>query len=248
MDEVRPLHGPSTGAPDDLTAAQIRAAVDHAIGSRRSVRGFLPTPFDRTTIESILSVASRSPSGNNTQPWHVHVLTGASLATLAAEIHAVYDDAEASAEHVEEYAYYPVAWPSPYAERRRKTGWDLYTLLGIRKGESDRMREQHRRNYQFCDAPVGLFFSIDRIMERGSWLDYGMFIENIMIAARGHGLDTCPQAAFNQYHRIISRQLGLPESRIVVCGMALGHADNSRIENTLETEREPVARFTTFLD
>ncbi|CAN5407779.1 nitroreductase [soil metagenome] len=235
-------------AGPSLTAEQLREAVDHAITSRRSVRGFLPTPVDRATIESILAVASRSPSGSNTQPWHVHVLTGSALQSMVAEIQAVYDDAEASAGHVQDYAYYPVQWQSPYIDRRRRNGWGLYALLDIEKGDHQRMRELHRRNYQFFDAPVGLFFSIDRILERGSWLDFGMFLQSIMIAARGHGLDTCPQAAFNQYHRIISTRLGLPGSRMVVCGMALGHADESRIENTLVTERDPVASFTTFLD
>jgi nitroreductase len=224
------------------------AAVDAAVLSRRSIRAFLPTPVPRATVEDILQVASRAPSGTNTQPWQVHVLTGAALQALAADIAAAHDDPQARASHTEEYAYYPKQWQSPYIDRRRKVGWDLYTLLGIAKTDKARMHTQHGRNYSFFGAPVGLMFTIDRVLEKGSWLDYGMFLQNVMIAARARGLDTCPQAAFTPFHRIIARHLQLPETQMLVCGMSLGHADPAAIENTLVTEREPVAGFTRFLE
>jgi nitroreductase len=222
--------------------------VDHAIVTRRSLRAFLPTPVPRPLIEEILQVAARAPSGTNVQPWRVTVLTGAARERLSAAILRVYDDPELRREHAEEYAYYPTEWVDPYLARRRKVGWDLYGLLGIGKSEKERMHAQHGRNYRFFDAPVGMIFTIDRILQQGSWLDYGMFLENIMIAARARGLDTCPQAAFTQFHRVIAEQLALPASEMVVCGMALGYADMSRIENTLETEREPVSGFARFLE
>jgi nitroreductase len=224
------------------------AAVDEAITSRRSIRAFLPTPVPRDTIEAILQVAARAPSGTNTQPWKVVVLTGAAKAALSQKIRAAFDDPAQRAQHSEEYAYYPTQWQSPYIDRRRKVGWDLYALLGIGKADKQRMHEQHRRNYDFFDAPVGLIFTIDRVMQQGSWLDYGMFLQSIMIAARARGLDTCPQAAFTQFHRLIAEQLQLPDHEMVVCGMSLGFADPSKIENTLVTEREPVAGFARFLD
>lgn len=224
------------------------AIVDHAITSRRSIRAFLPTPVPRALLEEILVVASRAPSGTNTQPWQVHVLTGAARARLAAAIVAAYDDPEQARSHSEEYAYYPREWVEPYLGRRRKVGWDLYGLLGIGKADKTRMHAQHRRNYQFFDAPVGLVFTIDRVMEQGSWLDYGMFLQNVMVAARARGLDTCPQAAFTQFHRIIGRELQLDDAQMVVCGMSLGYADMSRIENTLVTDRAPVAGFARFVD
>lgn len=228
---------------DPSTAAE---AVDAAIGSRRSIRAFLPTPVPRTTIEAILQVAARAPSGTNTQPWKVHVLSGAAKEDLSRRIRAAYDDPAERATHREEYAYYPTEWVPPYIDRRRKVGWDLYGLLGIAKTDKARMHAQHGRNYAFFDAPVGLIFTIDRIMQQGSWLDYGMFLQNIMVAARARGLDTCPQAAFTQFHRIIEKQLGIPATEMVVCGMSLGHADPAAVENGLVTEREPVAGFTRF--
>jgi nitroreductase len=223
-------------------------AVDAAIVTRRSLRAFLPTPVPRATIEAILAVASRAPSGTNTQPWKVYVLTGAAKTELSRKIAAAYDDPEERARHSEEYAYYPTEWKTPFIERRRKVGWDLYGLLDIAKTDKAKMHAQHRRNYEFFGAPVGLIFTIDRIMQQGSWLDYGMFLQNIMVAARGRGLDTCPQAAFTQFHRIIAEHVGAPANELVVCGMSLGHADPAAIENTLVTEREPVAAFTRFLE
>ena len=223
-------------------------AVDAAITSRRSVRAYLETPVAREDIEAILEVAARAPSGTNTQPWKVHVLTGAAKARLSDRILAAYADPAQNREHVEEYAYYPREWVSPFVDRRRKVGWDLYALLGLTRDNKAGMAAQHGRNYRFFDAPVGMIFTIDRIMAQGSWLDYGMFLQNIMVAARGRGLDTCPQAAFTQFHRIISDELGLPENEMVVCGMALGFADPDKVENTLVTEREPVSSFARFLD
>ena len=224
------------------------AAVDAAITSRHSMRAYLPTPVPRATIEDILHVASRAPSGTNTQPWKVYVLTGEPLHELARKLLAVHDDPSQAAAHHQEYAYYPTQWQSPYVDRRRKVGWDLYGLLGIGRADKERMHAQHGRNYLFFEAPVGLMFTIDRVMERGSWLDYGMFMQNIMVAARARGLDTCPQAAFIRFHRIIMPSIGATPGEMLVSGMSLGHADPSAIENTLVTEREPVSKFTTFLD
>jgi nitroreductase len=224
------------------------AAAEAAIATRRSVRAFLPTPVPRATVERILAVASRAPSGTNTQPWKVYVLTGEPLRSLSRRLVAAYDDPEESARHSEEYPYYPTEWVSPYIDRRRKIGWDLYGLLGIGKTDKPRMHAQHRRNYEFFGAPVGLMFTIDRILRQGSWLDYGMFIEGVMVAARAHGLDTCPQAAFTPFHRIVTDEIGAPANEQLVCGMSLGWADPGAIENTLVTEREPVAGFARFLD
>lgn len=234
--------------PDHITTDTI-AAVDHAITTRRSIRRFLSKAVSKETIEEILKVASRAPSGTNTQPWRVHVLTGASRQSLVDKIMAIHNDPAQLAQHQEEYDYYPKEWVSPYIDRRRKVGWDMYGIMGIAKGDKERMHAQQGRNYQYFDAPVGLVFTIDRIMGRGSWLDYGMFLQNIMVAARARGLDTCPQAAFNHFHDVIELHLGLnPEKEMVVVSMALGYADPDSIDNTLLTEREPVDAFTKFWD
>ncbi|MYM35354.1 nitroreductase [Duganella sp. FT94W] len=223
-------------------------AVDAAITSRRSIRAYLPTPVAREEIEQILRVAGRAPSGSNTQPWKVYVLQGERKQQLSAAILAAHNDPAQAALHKEEYAYYPLAWVAPYVDRRRKVGWDLYALLGLTREDKAGMAAQHGKNYAFFGAPVGLIFTIDRVMAQGSWLDYGMFLQSIMVAARARGLDTCPQAAFTQYHRIIAEQLALPEGETVVCGMALGVADLSKIENSLSTERMAPQEFVKFVE
>ena len=174
------------------------------------------------------------------------MLTGAARQRLSDALMAAYDDPAERAQHAEEYDYYPREWVSPYIDRRRKIGWDLYGLLDIGKTDKDKMHAQHGRNYVFFDAPVGFIFTIDRVLAQGSWLDYGMFLENIMVAARGRGLDTCPQAAFTQFHRVIKRELELGDHEMVVCGMALGVADPDAVANRLTTVRATVDEFTSF--
>lgn len=214
-----------------------------ALATRRSVRGFTGQPVEHTTIEQILTLASRAPSMTNTQPWRVHVLTGAARDRLCAKILAAH---EADHNPNIEYGYYPKDWKEPYLARRRQIGWALYGLVGIGKGDRERTKRQAGRNYDFFGAPVGMMFTIDRDLGLGSWLDLGMFLENIMIAARGAGLDTCAQAAFANYHDIIRHQLAIPANEILVCGMALGYEDKSEKANELVSPREPVAAFTTF--
>lgn len=235
-------------APDRVINEGCRTAVDRAIVSRRSIRAFLDTPVPRAVVEDILHVAARAPSGTNTQPWRVYVLTGAPLRALAQTLAEAFDQPDFEQQHREEYDYYPSQWKSPFIDRRRKVGWDLYTLLGIGRADKAAMHAQHRRNYGFFGAPVGLMFTIDRSLGRGSWLDYGMFMQNIMVAARGRGLDTCPQAAFTPFHALIGERLGLSADEMLVCGMALGHADESDVSARLVTEREPIERFVRFIE
>ena len=219
-------------------------AVDHAITSRRSIRRFRPTPVPTATVEAILDVAARAPSGTNMQPWRGYALAGPAKAALVDAVQAVFDAGEAG--HEQEVQYYPDSFFEPYLSRRRAVGWELYGLLGIAKGEAVKMKAQHRRNFQFFDAPVGLIFTIDRRLATGSWLDYGMFLRNVMTAARARGLDTCAQAAWSHYHRAIRPVLGLADEETVVCGMALGFADPDARENALVTTRTPARDFLRF--
>ena len=233
------------------TAPIDAASVDAAITSRMSARAFLPQAVPRATIEHILQVASRAPSGTNTQPWKVYVLQGASRDSLVDKVCAAHDalraDPSLAEQYREEYDYYPEKWVSPYIDRRRENGWGLYGLLGIGKGDKDKMHQQHQRNFRFFDAPVGLMFTLDKVMGRGSLVDYGMFLQNIMVAARGHGLHTCPQAAWNGFARIILPHIGAADNEMLVCGMALGFADPADPVNGFHTPRETVASFTTWL-
>lgn len=217
-------------------------SVRRAVTGRRSVRRFLSQPVARGTVETILDEAARAPSGTNTQPWGVHVVSGAARDRL---VEAVVAAAQAG-EHSQEYKYSPDEWFEPYLGRRRKVGYDLYGLLGIDRKDFDGRKAQHIRNFMLFDAPVGLFFTMDRRLNHGSWLDMGMFLQNVMLLARAHGLETCPQASWLGHGDVVHRELGIPDDHVMVSGMALGYPDPGAPENTLRTERVPAADFTTF--
>ncbi len=221
------------------------AIVDEAITSRKSVRAFLSTPVERSTVEQLLAVASRSPSGSNIQPWRVRVVAGEVKDRLTrAILDAVARDGFKP--YQREWNYYPVNWREPFLGRRRKIGWDMYGLLGVGKGDREATHQARLRNYEFFGAPIGMIFTLDEDLEIGSWLDLGIFLDAVMVAARGRGLDTCPQAAFADFHRIIRPLLNIPEKEIIVCGMALGHIDSEAPVNALVTERAPISDFVTF--
>ena len=220
-------------------------SAEEALLTRRSVRAFLPNPVPQETVEELLALASRAASGSNIQPWKVHVVAGETRERLS---RAILDslDRDGYEKHKREYNYYPVNWREPYLARRRKIGWDLYGLMGIRKGDFENTEKQRRRNYEFFGAPVGMMFTLDEDLELGSWLDLGIYLGSLMVAARGRGLDTCPQAAFADFHAVIRRELGIPDNQIIICGLALGYADPDAPENRLVTERAAPSEFATF--
>jgi nitroreductase len=214
--------------------------VEEAITGRQSIRAFLPKPVPRELIEKILRIAGRAPSGSNVQPWKVWVLQGAVRDEIVRDLAARYDRGEVSAR---EYNYYPEKWREPYLARRRACGWGLYGTLGIGRADKDQMHAQHQRNFLFFDAPVGLIFTIDRDLEMGSWLDYGMFLQSIMIAARPFGLETCPQAAWLIFHDTLQRRLAIPTGETIVCGMSLGYPDPAQKVNRFTPERMTAGEF-----
>jgi len=231
---------------DQYVSYQRSESVTRAIETRRSLRAFTSDPVSMAEISRILETAARAPSGTNMQPWNVTVVSGETRQRVCDAVCQAFDDPDIKPQG--EKRYYPENWFEPYLSRRRKVGWDLYGLLGIEKGDRDKMHQQHRRNFQFFDAPVGLFFTIHRELATGSWLDYGMYLQNVMLLAREAGLHTCPQAAWADYHSVIRKVIPLEDTEIVVCGMAIGHADPEPVENTLVTTREDLSLFTRFLD
>jgi nitroreductase len=220
-------------------------SAEDAIAGRHSVRAYRDQPVPRAALEKVLRIAGHAPSGTNAQPWHVYVLQGARKAALTAELLRLH---EAGAPQDREYFYYPETWRDPYLARRRACGFGLYATLGIGKGEKARMHEQHGQNWRFFGAPVGLMFAVDADLEKGSWLDCGMFIQSVMVAARGEGLATCPQAAFAYQAHTVKRIVGIPATQTLICGMALGYEDTSAVVNTFVPAREPLEAFVTWVD
>ncbi|EJF88616.1 nitroreductase [Bartonella tamiae] len=215
------------------------------ISQRKSIRAFLLKDVTQETIKKIFEQASRAPSGANIQPWNVIILQGQALKAITTKLHTL---SLTGVKPMREYHYYPQKWREPYISRRRKVGWDLYNSLGIQKTDREKIKYQQAKNFLFFGAPIGIIFTMDRDMEIGSWLDLGMFIQTVALAAKGFGLDTCIQAAFSEYHEHISVDLKIPSHRQIICGMALGYAKQNAPENNFSTERVTIEEFVEFID
>ena len=225
--------------------------IDQIIRSRRSIRAFTSQAVDNELLKNILETASYAPSGTNTQPWKVYVVTGETKDKICNAVIKVIENTRKNPELAEQYQetfrYYPTEWVSPFIDRRRQNGWALYGLLGIQKGDKDKMHAQHLRNYRFFDAPVGLFFTLNKVLGDGAKLDTAMFMQNLMLSAKSHGLDTCAQAAWNKYHSVVLPLLGA-EDEILISAMALGYADQDNVVNTLKPPRASIDEFTVWKD
>lgn len=219
--------------------------VEEAIRGRKSTRAYLKKPVPREIIARILTTAGRAPSGSNIQPWKVHVVDGKARDELVADLLHRYDTV---GEGTREYDYYPVKWYEPYLARRRACGWGLYSTMGITRDDKAGMHAQRRQNYEFFGAPAAFIFTIDRQLEQGSWLDTGMFIQSIMIAARQFGLETIPQAALANFHEVLRERFAIPQDQMVICGMGIGYPDADAKVNSFTTEREPLENFVTWVD
>ena len=223
-------------APDVFEAAR----------TRRSIRAYRKDPVPAQTLREIVALARHAPSGSNIQPWRAYVLTGGTLGRLGKAIqHAFLTDEPG---HRRDYDYYTDPIEEPYLARRRQCGWGLYGTLEIGRGDHEKSKAYRARNYDFFGAPAGLVCTIDEKLERGSWLDYGMFLQTIMLAARARGLHTCAEASIASYPDIVRRELGIAEGNIVICGMAMGYADADAVVNTFQPPRIGVDEYAVFLD
>lgn len=225
------------------TPVETASAVEYAIKNRFSARAFLDKPVARETVYALLEQARWAPSGVNTQPWQVAVVEGDTLRALSESL--------LEARHLNlapqpDYIYYPKTWVEPYAERRKACGLALYSALGIPKSDTAQRLHQWNLNYRCFGAPVALIIHLDRHLEKGSWLDTGFFIQNILLAATAQGLATCPQAALAEYPDRVRNLLQLSDSRVIVCGIALGYPDPLHPANQYRTERVAVEAFTTW--
>lgn len=230
--------------PDDI----YRAAPDvfAAAHTRRSIRAYKPERVAPDILREIVALGSHAPSGSNIQPWRVHVLTGATLQRVGTAMQRAFLNDEPG--HHRDYDYYTDPIEEPYLARRRQCGWGLYGTLGIGRGDHAKSKAYRAMNYNFFGAPAGLIFTIDRKLERGSWLDYGMFLQTIMLGARARGLHTCAEAAIASYPDIVRRELNITRDWIVICGMALGYADADAVVNTFQPPRIGLQEYAVFLD
>jgi len=215
--------------------------VEEAIVGRYSCRAYLDRPVAREQVEKILDTARWSPSGANIQPWQVAVVQGATQARLSERFLAAMAAGEKAAP---DYQYYPKEWVEPYKSRRFQCGMALYEALQIERDDKERRLQAWQDNYRFFGAPLALFFFIDSTLETGAWLDMGMFIQNVMLAAREQGLESCPQASVADYPGLVRDLLGIPDDKLLLCGMSMGYPDTDHPVNNYRTDRDPVEHFT----
>ncbi|WP_422008896.1 nitroreductase [Reyranella sp.] len=218
--------------------------VSEAVHSRRSMRVFKPDPVAKADIEWIIETANRSASNGNLQPWKLYVTMGAARKRLSAAILSAMDAGDNGPGA--EYNVYPQEMTPVYDARRKLVGKQLYTLLGVPRGDAAGMMKQFRKNYEFFDAPVGMILCVEKRMGNGQWIDCGIFLDQLMLLAREKGLHTCPQAAFSRYQHVVRRELKIPDDQTVICGLALGYADPDVVPNSLITDRAPIQDFTTW--
>lgn len=214
------------------------------IKARHSTRAFLESPVPQEIIHQILEAARFAPSGVNTQPWQVVVVTGDYQTRIA---HQIIQAKESSVLENPDYHYYPTEWVEPYKSRRKACGLALYSSLKIGLEDKEKRKIAWYRNYHFFGAPLGVLFFLDRKLEKGSWIDMGMFIQNVMLAAQSLGLATCPQASLAEYPDIVRKVVGVSQDFALICGMALGYENKDQPVNQYRTDREPVSSFTQFL-
>lgn len=219
--------------------------VSEALEARKSTRAFLPKAVEKEKIERILTAARHAPSGTNTQPWQVAVVSGETKERVGKMMENAFRDGTTGKM---DYQYYPTEWQEPYKGRRRTCGLLMYKTLEITREDKQRQLDQWAANFRAFDAPVMLLFFMDPIMETGSFMDYGMFLQSLMLTAVEEGLATCPQAALGEYPEMIKKELGYPEDSKLICGMALGYEDTGALVNSYRTEREEVGSFTRFFD
>lgn len=219
--------------------------VSDALKTRKAVRAFTNQAVDKATIKQMLASAGHAPSGVNTQPWNVHVLTGESKRTLQSQMEQAFRSGEKSKMN---YQYYPLEWIEPFRSRRKECGLAMYSALEISREDKQKQQDQWAANYRAFDAPVMLLFSMDGVLETGSYLDFGLFLQSLMLVAVEKGLATCPQAALAEYPDIVKPFLKLDESSQLICGMALGYEDVSAKVNSYRTTREEVDTWATFLE
>lgn len=217
--------------------------VEDALQQRKSVRAFLDKAVEEEKIKAILTAASHAPSGVNTQPWQVAVVTGECKQRLQNRVEMAFRGGDRGKA---EYKYYPDDWVEPFKSRRKACGLQMYSTLGIKREDKQRQLDQWAANYRSFDAPVMLLFFMDKIFQTGSFLDYGMFLQSIMLAAVEQGMATCSQASLASYTDIIREELDYPKESILLCGMALGYEDKNALINSYRTPRESIDSFTRF--
>lgn len=210
------------------------------ITQRCSTRAFLPAPVPDALLERLLQAARQAPSGGNLQPGQLIAVRGEARQRLST---ALLNDFESKAPECEDYGYFPRPMPMQLRKRQVAAAQALYSALGVARDDRAGRDAQFARNYRFFDAPVALVVTIDSHFGPGGYMDLGMTLYGLQLAAAATGLGSCAIGALASYPATVRRVLGLPEHRHIVCGMALGWADDTAPINQTQTSRAPLGEW-----
>ncbi len=216
-----------------------------ALITRKSVRAFLNKSVSKALIEKILDKARHAPSGKNSQPWNVSVVTGRTKQILDKKLEEAFWNKH---ERKMEYNYYPQQMPPEFKAKAIECGMLLYETLNIKRDDTETRLKQWAKNYSAFGAPTTLYFFVHNLADKGSFLDYGLFLQSVMLMATSLGLATCPQAALAEFPDIVKSELGYSTNYTLVCGLAIGYEDTKAPINNYRTPRDEVAQFTKFFD
>lgn len=226
-----------------ITSAVDRAAVlEKLLGERRSCRGFRDTPVLPETLRRLLTMAQRSPSWCNTQPWHLTVIEGDALESLRADF---YEYARANPP-VSDLPF-PDRYVGTYRERRRQCGRQLYASLGIAEGDRAASAVQTLENFRFFNAPAVAVVTTEADLGMYGALDCGVYVGNFLLAAQSLGLAAIAQAALASHAPFLRERLAIPEHRKIVLGVSFGYADNEHPANNFRTTRATIEDVTTVI-
>ena len=220
--------------------------VSDAVAYRRSVRGFTDQPVDIALVLDIVERSARAATGGNLQPWHVDIVHGAAMAKLKGIMQGKMAEGPPTEPH--EYDIYPKTLTSPYKDRRYEVGHMMYEAIGIPREDKMGRAMWFARNFQFFNAPVGLFLTLDRNMGPPQWGDAGMMLQNIMLLLCEAGLDSCAQECWAVYPDTIRAFLNTPNERILWTGMSIGYQDKDEPANALMPNRAPTSEWLRIYD
>src|ERR1700759_4838446 len=218
--------------------------LEELLGERYSVRAFLPQEVDRKTIEHVLTVAQRTASWCNSQPWQVVIASGEAKERFRK---AIYAEAASGAAESSDFPF-PREYLGVYLERRRESGFQLYNTLGIPRGDKAGYAKQALENYNFFGAPHVAIIHTDEPLGVYGAIDCGAYVGNFMLAAQALGLGTIPQAALARHSGMIRRHFGLGDDRRVVCGISFGFPDREHRINGYRTSRASIPDTVTFVE
>jgi nitroreductase len=218
---------------------------EQLVNTRRSVRGFTADPVPRAVIEEIIEVAKRAPSSMNTQPWHVHVLTGEPLEQVRRRnMEEMMAGAKPQRDIVSHGEY-----QGAHRGRQVDIAKKLFSAMGIARDDKAMRQDWVLRGFRQFDAPVSLVLTYDRILDPGAvaHFDLGALCYGIVLAAWNRGLGSVINGQGITRSDIVREVAAIPEDQVIMTCVAMGYPDESFAANAVTSDRKPHSDFVRYV-